>query len=246
MQWQASGIILSIHKYAEHAAVVSLFTREQGLVSGMARAALSSKQRGIYQPGNAVDVTWKARLQEHLGSITCEMQRPYAALLMQDPLALGGLLSVCALTKQCFLEHDPHPELYDALLHLLETMAAGQGWQAEYVRFELALITQSGFGLDLGHCAVTGAAEGLTHVSPKSGRAVSAEAAQPYRDRLLRLPSFLTTNNAPEDSSELLDGLAIASHFLEQWVFPAHQRRMPAARAQLVERLKASKNSVIS
>jgi DNA repair protein RecO (recombination protein O) len=182
-----------------------------------------------------VRATWKARLSEHLGNFTCELMAADAARLLDDPARLAALTAACALSEAALPEREPHPGAFDGLAALIEALP-GAGFAAAYVRWELALLTELGFGLDLGRCAATGVAEGLTFVSPRSGRAVSQTAAEPYRDRLLKLPRFLVADAEP-GPEELMDGLRLTGHFLNEHAFAARPAGMPAARARLVERL---------
>lgn len=239
MQWSDEAIVLSIRRFAEHGAVACLFARDHGLYHGVAKAALSKAQRGTYQPGNLVKARWRARLSEHVGTWQCELAAPMAALCMQEAEALAALNAVCALIPLAMHERDPHPLLYDSALRLLQDIAAGQPWQADYVRFELCLLQESGFGLDLTACAATGCEDNLVYVSPKSGCAVSAEAGAPYHDRLLPLPAFLQRSASP-DAQALADGLRLTGYFLERALLMAIDKPMPAARTQLVTRFLSS------
>jgi DNA repair protein RecO (recombination protein O) len=234
MQWNDLAIVLSVRRFAEHGAVASMFAREHGLYHGVAKAALSKAQRGIFQPGNVVAARWSARLSEHIGSWQCELDTPLAAWSMQDAKALAALNAVCAMIPLAMHDRDPHPLLYDNALRLLEQIAAGKPWQADYVRFELCLLTEAGFGLDLTACAATGSYQELIYVSPKSGCAVSATAGEPYRDKLLPLPAFLR-DSGTEDMRAIADGLTLTGYFLRQWLLAAIGKTMPAARDRVVQ-----------
>ncbi|MFQ5954010.1 MAG: DNA repair protein RecO, partial [Kiloniellales bacterium] len=211
-----------------------------GRHAGLVHGGGSARARGIYQPGNRVSVHWRARLEEHLGSYRCELVAAEAAPLMDDPGRLGALASACALIEAGLPERAPHPALYRDTLRLVDALT-GPSWGQAYVRWELALIAELGFGLDLTACAVTGATERLAYVSPKTGRAVSLAAGAPWRDRLLALPRFLIrptdTGGAGQDA-EILAGLRLTGHFLERHVFCEPHRKMPAARTRLAERLR--------
>lgn len=191
MRFTDTAILLSLTPYSESTAICRLFGCEHGLISGAVRGALSRKNRGNYQPGNILQLEWSARLAEHLGSLKCELQQPIAAYVMNDPLRLAALNSLLALTGASMAEHDPHPKLYQALKALLQALKQNENWQESYARFELLLLEESGFQLELTRCVATGETENLIYVSPKSGSAVSAEAGEPYKDKLLRLPEFL-------------------------------------------------------
>lgn len=191
MQWSDEAIILSARNYGESALVVQLFSPTQGKHAGLIRGR---KHLNQVQSGNLVQVMWKARLTEHLGNFTLEMTRPYAALVMDNSAKLSALMTACSLIESSFPERAPHVEMYGALKHLLEALAQNENWQRAYVDFEHTPLNELGYGLDLSECAATGSTENLIYVSPKSGRAVSSQAGEPYKDKLLNLPTFLTNN----------------------------------------------------
>lgn len=236
MQWVDEALILDIGKYAEHAAIVHVFSREHGRYSGISKAALSSRNRASYQPGNLVQAVWKARLAEHMGTVSCELVQSLAAYVMQDALRLSAITSVCALVKLCLPERDPHPALYDAVRMLALQIAHDEDaeWLEAYARFELLLLQECGVGLDLSECAATGGREDLCYVSPKSGRAVSRGAGEPYKDRMLPLPHFLTRQDATATMSDMHASLRLTGHFLEHGWGEAHHQEVPAARARFL------------
>ncbi len=240
MQWNDSCILLSASKYGERAGVIGLFSRAHGIHRSISKNAYTSKQRGLYQPGNIAEVEWKARLAEHMGSITADLQRPIAPLLLDDPLALDALGSICSLLQRFIHEREPHPALYDRTEALLTHMAAGHVWQPYYVKWELALLAELGYGLDLSECAATGQTHELVYVSPKSGRAVCREAGAPYAEKMLALPAFLISDAAAEEVDEacLYHGLTLTGYFLQQWVATPHHMQLPDARYRLAERLE--------
>jgi DNA repair protein RecO (recombination protein O) len=178
-----------------------------------------------------------------LGSFACEPLRAHAAGLLDRAGALAALSSACALAEAVLPEREPHPSVYEATLALLEALA-GERFAEAYVRWELALLAELGFGLDLARCAATGANDGLAFVSPRTGRAVSAAAGEPYRDRLLALPAFLVSDAAAL-ARDVLAGLNLTGHFLDRCVFAPEGRTMPQARARLfdgIERSSISRN----
>jgi DNA repair protein RecO (recombination protein O) len=193
MQWRDDGIVLAVRKHGETGAVVSLLTRAHGRHAGLVRGGAGRRQRGVLQAGNEVHAEWRARLAEHLGSYTVELTRARAAELLALPAPLAGLSAACAVLEATLPEREPHAPLYDALAVLLDALAASEAWPAVYVRFELGLLQELGFGLDLQACAMTGATEGLAYVSPRSGRAVTAEAAAPWKEKL---PTTMTSSPA--------------------------------------------------
>lgn len=232
------SLLLSADKYGEHDAIVGLFTLNHGLVRGVVKRGLSSKNRADVQPGNLVQATWKARLAEHMGTVTLEARQSFAARVMHDPLKLSAMGSVLALVATSLAERDPHPELYAQTLTFLQHVAAGTEpliWLSEYVRLELALLELAGFGLDLETCAATGTREALAYVSPKSGRAVSQAAGEPYHDRMLLLPTFIRDEEVLAGSmSEVHAGISLTTHFIETRMLPALHRKPPALRAHFV------------
>ncbi len=235
MDWVDEGIVLGARKHGESSAIVQLFTRAYGRHAGLVRGGAGSRARGVYQPGNRVSARWRARLAEHLGAFTCELTHSHAAALLDDPLRLAGLTSACAVAEAVLPERHPYPKLYDAFLALLDALADEPAWAAVYVRWELGLLGELGFGLDLSRCAATGATEELVYVSPKSGRAVSRAAGEVYRDRLLPLPAFLI-GNGEAPPGEVAAGLRLTGHFLDRHVFAPHERALPPARDRFVER----------
>jgi DNA repair protein RecO (recombination protein O) len=238
MHWRDEGIILSVRPHGEHSAVVHLLTRDRGRHAGLARGALGSRQRGLFQPGNLVAATWSGRLAEHLGNYSCEAIEAYAARVLDDADRLAALSAAAAVCERALPEREPHPPCYDGLRALLEALT-GPHWAAVYVRWELALLAELGFGLDLTACAAGGDNDRLAYVSPRSGRAVSLAAGAPYRDRLLALPGFLV-GRGDDGPGEIGAGLALTGFFLERHVFAPHHQPLPPARRRLAERFPAT------
>lgn len=237
MEWSDDGIVLSARKHGESAAVVSVLTAEHGRHAGLVRGGASSRMRGVLEPGNRLRVTWRARLEEHLGSfIQCDMVANASAVLLDDPLRLAALQAMCAVAEAALPERECHHAVYRGMLELLAALG-GNVWAGRYVRWELALLADLGFGLDLSECAATGSNDNLTYVSPKSGRAVSASAGEPYRDRLLALPGFLLTAGSEPGVGEITAGLFLTGYFLDLHVLAPHGRMLPPARGRLVDRL---------
>lgn len=232
MQWSDEGIILSVKPHGETAAVAEIFTRAHGRHLGLVHGGRSRRLRPVLQTGNHVDATWKARLAEHLGHVLVELRKGYAAQAMDDPLALAGLSSLCALAR-LLPERDPHPSLFEVSLFVLGYLDEPEVWPALMVRWELALLDELGFGLDLSACAATGVKDDLIYVSPKSGRAVSATGGAEYKDRLLRLPGFLSKGRQGAATlADVIDGLDLTGHFLETRVLIPRGEAMPAARVR--------------
>jgi DNA repair protein RecO (recombination protein O) len=236
MLWTDEGVLLAVRRHGESGAIVSVFTARHGRHAGLVRGGFGRRARPLYQQGNILHVTWRARLADQLGALSCELKAPLAARLMADPARLAGLAAACSLLETTLPERDPHPELYATLCAFLEHLVEGRAWLEAYVRFELALLADLGFGLDLGRCAVTGTSEDLVYVSPKSGRAVSRNGAGRYADRLLALPAFLL-GRAPADAAQLSAGFRLTGTFLRRHLFDASDRPMPEARDRLLARL---------
>jgi DNA repair protein RecO (recombination protein O) len=238
MEWSDDGVVLGAKAFGESGAIAELFTREHGRAGGMVYGGISRKMRPVLQAGNLVRATWKARTGEQLGFLSpIEVVEPYAAQLMNDPEALAGVSSAIALVRLGTPERQAYGKLYDALVLLLDAMKSNPLWPAVYARFELGLLAELGYGLDLSTCAVTGVREDLAWVSPRSGRAASREAGNPFADKLLRLPPFLADPDAPLESGDIANAFALAGHFLERRIFDPQGVNMPEARVRLIQRL---------
>ena len=240
MEWADTGVVLSVRPHGETSAIIELLTREHGRHAGLVRGGVSRRLRGVLQPGNVVRAEWRARLEDHLGAYTVELDDARAAPLMDDPLALSGLASACAVALKTLPEREAHPAVFEAFLVLLQAFENTDVWPALYVKWEACLLADLGYGLDLVRCAATGERENLTHVSPRSGRAVSATAAEPYRDKLLVLPRFLIDPRAAAGPSSITAGLALTGHFLERRIFWLSDKGLPLARGRMLERLRAA------
>jgi len=238
MHWSETGIVLAVRRHGESALVVHLLTREHGRHAGLVHGGQGRKGRTIYQVGNAAAVTWRARLEEQLGTFSGELAAGHAALVIDDPLRLACLSAAAAVAEAALPEREPHPRAYDGLAALLGALDGDRGWATLYARWELALLAELGFGLDLARCAATGAGEDLVYVSPRSGQAVSRAAGEPYRKQLLPLPGFLLDGRDTEPpAAEIADALRLTGFFWERRVFQPHGRKLPAARTRFVDRL---------
>ncbi len=239
MQIDDEAIILSLRKYGESSGIACMLTAQNGLYKGFVRSAFGKKSRGIYQPGNLVEMTWKSRLSENLGSFTCELLQSNAAILLTCPRRLSALSSICTMIENTLPERDAAPEFYQHLIHLIELLKSNGNWQAVYIMLEVEILTNSGFGLDLSECAATGTTENLRYISPKSGRAVSEAAGEPYKNKLFTIPEFFL-NQEQEDISveEINNGLKICAYFLEKYIFTPHNTKLPAARLRFGELMR--------
>jgi DNA repair protein RecO (recombination protein O) len=238
MEWDAPAIVLDARPYGEGDAVVTVITEEQGLHRGLARGGSSRSGSAIWQPGNFLLVRWVARLSDQLGSFTGELVHAGAAMVMDDRLALAMLSSCCAVAEGALPERECHPNAFHGLVQLIPRLPAGEAMLPDLVRWEAALLADLGYGLDLAACAVTGDTSGLAWVSPRSGRAVTDAAAAVWKQRLLKLPDFLTggTASGPQDWQ---DGLKLTGHFLERDAFGHHHRPLPQARQMLYDQVTA-------
>lgn len=239
MDWTDQGIVLTRRRHGESSAVVSLLTREHGRHAGLVRGGSGKRAGSLYQPGNLLAAHWRARLAEHLGTLTAELLDPFASRVLDDALRLAALSSACALLETALPEREPHLPLFEATLLLLRVLGATAeplGWGAAYARWETQALAEFGFGLDLEACAATGQRDDLAYVSPRTGRAVSSGAGAPYADRLFALPAFLGTADAAPDAAAVAAALRITGHFLERHVFGPHNRPLPPARTRLIER----------
>lgn len=237
MHWNDTAIILSARKHGENSAVVRVLGREQGVAAGVIKGINSKTNRGIVQPGNIVSASWQARLPEHLGTFKLELLEATTAFLMQDAKRLTALTAATAIIESALPERHPYPRLYRLFYDFLRDLKTNDHWAADYVSLELDILAEAGFGLDLSECAATGVREDLCYVSPKSGRAVSRTAGEPYKDKLFPMPAFWLEKgqkNAP-NPAEILAGLDITGYFLDHWLLTPHHRKLPAARSRLME-----------
>jgi DNA repair protein RecO (recombination protein O) len=238
MHWSDEGVVLSVRPHGEAGAVLELFTRVHGRHLGLVHGGRSRRLRPLLQTGNHVDASWKARLADHLGHFTLELRKSYAAQVMEDKAALAAMTSMATLAR-LLPERDPHPNLFEVTLFVLGYLDDPGVWPALVVRWELALLEELGYGLDLASCAATGKTADLAYVSPKSGRAVSAEAGAPYRDRLLALPSFLRAEAARKVTGQDVEaGFTLTGHFLEARVLRPREMDLPEARSRLLSYLR--------
>jgi DNA repair protein RecO (recombination protein O) len=242
MDWSDEGIFLSAKPLGEANAVAEFFTRAHGRHLGLVRGGRSRRIRPLLQPGNLIRLTWRARLSEHLGGINVELIEAHAARVLDDASALAAIGSLAGLAR-LLPERDPHPELYDATLDVLRAFGDANLWPKLLVRWELQLLQELGFGLDLSACAATGAEAELAYVSPRSGRAVSRDAGKPYCDRLLKLPAFLI-EEAPASEADIVAGFMLTGHFLARDVFDPHGLAMPQSRERLIDLLARQKTAL--
>ena len=233
MQWTDDGLVLGLRRHGETGVILELMTAGHGRHLGLVHGGRSRRMQPMLQPGNRLHATWRARIDEALGSYSVEPAELVASRLMGSALALYGIGHMGALLR-LLPERDPHPRLYEAAQVLVEHLADASIAPALMVRFELALLAELGFGLDLTACAATGRNDGLIYVSPKSGRAVSASAGEPYRDRLLPLPAFLRERGAGADPVDIAQGFTLTGYFLGQHFWEPRGQGPPEERARFV------------
>lgn len=244
MEWRDQGILLSVRRHGESAAIIEVMTPAHGRHAGVVRGGASRKLAPILQPGAQLDLAWRARLEDHIGTFTVEPVRSRAAHFMNDRLALAGLNAVTSLLLFSLPEREAHVPLYARTEALLDLMGEREVWPLAYLQWELALLEELGFGLDLATCAVRGnLANDLSYVSPRTGRAVSRAGAGEWADRLLPLPPCLL-GHGPAPDGEILEGFALTGHFLHGWLAPElGNKPLPEARARFVERFAAGLRS---
>lgn len=238
MEWSDDAIVLSVRAHGETSAILEALTRAHGRHAGLVRGGASRKSRAALQPGNSVHLLWRARLNEHLGNYTAEPMRSRAGHLIESRAALAGLNAFVAVVSASLPERETHQSVFEAGEVLLDAMTEQDfaHWGALFVRWELGLLDELGFGLDLSQCAATGETDELEFVSPKSGRAVSRAAAAPYKERLLALPPFLLgSQNADPTPADITAGLKLTAHFLLERVLRPHGKELPPARLRLAE-----------
>ncbi len=234
MEWEAPAIVLDARAYGEGGALVTVLTEEHGRYRALARGGGSRAQAALWQQGNLVQARWVARLADQLGSVAAELVHAGAGGAMDDRLALAVLASACAVAEGALPEREPHPLVFAGLVRLIAALGAGAEVLADLVRWEMTVLAELGYGLDLGRCALTGATAGLGFVSPRTGRAVARDAAGIWAERLLRLPGFLAGSNRSE-AADWRDGLRLTGHFLERDAFGHQHRPLPAARHALYD-----------
>lgn len=236
MDWRDEGTLLAVRRHGESAAIIEVFTPAHGRHAGVVPGGASRRLAPVLQPGAQLDLGWRARLEDHIGTFAVEPLRSRTGLLA-DRRALAALNAVCALLHAALPEREPHPGLYAATTGLLDRLGEGGDWPLAYVRWELTLLEDLGYGLDLSSCAVTGARDDLAYVSPKSGRAVARGAAGEWADRLLPLPPCLL-GQGPGTAAEIAAALQTTGYFLEHRLFPdLGARQPPEARRRLVAML---------
>ena len=241
MNWTDKGIIIENRKYGETSSILTMLTAEHGKHSGLIKGARNKKSRGMYEIGYLAHVEWKARLEESLGYFKCELLNAYTCAYLNDPMRLAGISSICSVLNGALPEREPSNPIYESLSSFISKLSSND-WLKNYINFELKLLSELGFSLNLLSCAVTGQVNELCYVSPKTGRAVSKNVGNPYKERLLALPPFLV-EESHSSNTDILNGLNLTGYFLKRNVFAQVNRGLPAARDRLVDRV-VQKNSI--
>lgn len=235
--WRDQGIVLSARSHGESGAIVALLTESGGRHVGYLHGGQASAKRAMIQPGTFVSAEWSSRVSENMGTYKLEEERGISPDILTDKLRLGALMSACALCDAALPEREAHPSLFYGLQALIETLP-GDHWGPVYVMWEIAFLKELGFALDLKRCAGGGDPDTLTHVSPKSGRAVSAAQAAPYKGKLLDLPLFLRAAGGGGDDEDIFTGLKMTGYFLEHWAFNHHTKGVPESRLLFQDRFE--------
>jgi DNA repair protein RecO (recombination protein O) len=235
LHWSDEGIVLGFRRQGESSVILELMTREHGRHLGLVQGGRSRRMQPVLQAGNGVHAVWRARLDEQLGNYAVEGGSLRAARYLGSPLALYGIATLAAHLR-LLPDRDPHPALFDTASILADHLEDPQVAPALFVKFELMLLADLGFGLDLSKCASTGRTEDLIYVSPRSGRAVSREAGEPYRAKLYELPPFLraTPSDQQPEAAELAAGFQLTGHFLEAYIYEPRGQRPPDERRRFV------------
>jgi DNA repair protein RecO (recombination protein O) len=238
MHWLDDAIILSARKYGENSVILQVLTRDHGRSSGMVRGGTGKRLRGLLQPGNEVGVKWQGRLSEQLGNFTVEAKASHGTLLFDQPLSLAASSALLALLEKVLPEKEVHSSLFEVSKLVLMSLSEDvEHWGPLFVRWELGVLAELGYGLDLTECIATGSSEDLIYVSPKSGCAVSEGAGLPYRDKLLKLPEFLKNNNSSANNKVLLTdicaGFDLTGYFIRKNLMPHYSEEALPARERL-------------
>jgi len=240
MEWRDQGILLSSRRHGESSAIIDVFTPDHGRHAGVVRGGASRKMAPVLQPGAQLDVSWRARLEDHLGTYQAELVRSRAALVMGDRLALAGLNAVTALLLFCLPEREAHTPLYQKSEQLLDLLGQSEIWPLAYLKWEMALLEDMGFGLDLSECAALGGTDReLAYISPRTGRAVSRDGAGEWAEKLLPLPPCLL-GKSPADDAEIMQALEVTGYFLSHSLAPeVGNKPLPEARGRFIARYTA-------
>ena len=231
MKWEDEGILLASRPHGERNKIIDVFTPSQGRHLGMVKNVTTTKQSNLFEPGTQLKLVWKARLEEHLGVFSTEIIKSRTLILIKNKKALLGFNAIASLLLIFLPEREPFESIYYRTINLIDSIESKANWIADYIAWELLILSELGYGLDLSVCAVTGGNSNLTYVSPKTGRAVSKEAGKDWKHKLLPLPNFLLQNEKELTTEALKEGLTLTGYFLEKWVLSTLNRQaLPDAR----------------
>lgn len=243
MEWVDEGIILGVRKHGETSAIVEVMTRHHGRHLGLVRGGRSRRMQPVLQIGNSIDIVWRARLDEHLGSFQVEPVRLRAAQLMENAIGVNGIQALAAILR-LLPERDPHENLYEILEVIIDNLEAPADAGELFVRFELTVLNELGFGLDLEACAATGVKTDLLYISPKSGRAVSAQAGEPWKDKLFLYPEFLHSGKRmAATGASLTAAFAMTNFFFDRHIYTPRGIECPNSREGFIQALIRKMNS---
>ena len=238
-EWTDSGIVIGLRRFGEVDVILDALTSRRGRARGLVYGGVSRKKRPLLEPGNTLELEWRARTEGNLGHFSvAEPDRQRMSKLMADPLALAAAAAITDTLRECLMEGEPKPGLFEASIVLLDSLSDTDIWPALYVKWELGLLSLLGYGLNLDKCALTGSNDGLTHVSPRTGRAVKGSEAEDYLNKLLVLPAFLTDATAPATPDDIGAGLRLTGYFLTRRLFAEMNRDAPDSRYLMLERLE--------
>ena len=236
MRWESNGLILNFSKYNEKSYILEIFTEEHGKHKGIIRGLHSKNKRSIIEPGNEVFATWSGRLETHLGNYNVEPIKLWSSHILQFKDKLSAISSICSLISLTMAERQPNPLIYFSSKKLIEIVASTRDdWIREYVFWEMQLLSEIGYGLDLERCAVTSKSSDLVYVSPSSGRAVTDEGAGDFKNKLLPLPKFMTDFKANYDNDDIYNALNLTEFFFKKRFFLPNNLNFPQSRNRLKE-----------
>ena len=233
MKWEDEGILLSSRRHGEHNAIIEVLTPGHGRHAGLVKYAYSQKNVNLLEPGMQLNLVWNARLQEQLGVFSIDKVKSRTSALIKSKQILLAFNSIISLLLLSLPDREPFKKIYETTVDLIDSMQDDNCWLSSYVRWELFMLAELGFGLDLSKCAVTGKNVDLIYVSPKTGRAVSAGAGRKWDNKLLRLPKFLTESEdlIETDTALISSGMILTGYFYEKWALKALEKKsLPAAR----------------
>ena len=236
MRWESEGIVLGFSLHNEKSYILEVFTKEHGRHKGLIRGIHSKNLRSIIEPGNEVKALWSGRLETHLGNFTIEPIKAWSSLILNQKDRLIALSSLCSLVSSAMAEKQPNDLIYYSSKEMIKKISSSDDdWIKEYINWELDLLSEIGYGIDLSKCAVTSKKDELVYVSPASGRAVTLEGAGSYKDRLIKLPRFIVSKDSECDNNDIANGLELTEYFFRKRFFEPNNLNFPQSRNRLKE-----------